>query len=42
MNFKIFHRHKSNILGSKNQDTTKKQQQQMKHDKHQLPYHNSK
>ena len=39
MHFKIFHQHKSNILGSKNTDTTKKQQ--MKHDKHQLPCHNS-
>ena len=40
MHFKMFHQHKNNILGSKNPDTTKKQQQ-MKHDKHQLPCHNS-
>ena len=36
MHFKIFHQHKSNILGSKNQHTTKKQQR-IKHDKHQKP-----
>ena len=41
MHFKKFHQHKSNILGSKNSDTTKKKKKK-KHDKHQLPCHNLK
>ena len=30
MHFKIFHQHKSNILGSKNLDTTKKKKKKKK------------